>query len=61
MPIFDFKCEHCGYKAEVIDKRSRVDHVRPCPNCEDTSYKRIASTKAPHITFRGHGWTGRIK
>lgn len=61
MPIFDFECDACDHKQERIVKQSEIDSVAVCPSCGLQAFNRAMITKAPHVVYRGPGWTGRIK
>ncbi|HNZ09376.1 MAG TPA: zinc ribbon domain-containing protein [Bacillota bacterium] len=40
MPIFDFKCENCGYTFETLAKR---DEQVNCPKCNSERTRKLLS------------------
>jgi putative FmdB family regulatory protein len=47
VPIYDFKCEHCG----IFDSIEKTDtDIAKCPKCGKTS-KRIFPTKSPRFNL----------
>ena len=53
MPIFDFKCEACGYSKELLRKISD-SIVTECPECHKETFKKQVS--APSFQLSGSGW-----
>lgn len=44
MPIFEYRCENCNTKFEVLHKSiNHLDEVI-CPNCNSTKSKKLLST-----------------
>lgn len=44
MPIFEYKCDDCGNKFEVLHKSSvNLEEVK-CPKCESINYKKLLSS-----------------
>jgi putative FmdB family regulatory protein len=52
MPLYEYQCEACGHRFEVIQKFSDAP-VETCPKCGGRVRKLIAS---PAIQFKGTGW-----
>lgn len=52
MPLYEYECESCGVRFEVIQKFSDPV-VGTCKNCGGT-VRRLLS--APAIQFKGTGW-----
>ncbi len=54
MPIYDYRCQACGHRIEVVHG-VHAHGPRTCPNCgaEGTMRKLIA---APAVHFKGSGW-----
>ena len=52
MPLYEYECESCGHRFEVIQKFSDP-LVDTCPKCGKTVHKLISS---PAIQFKGSGW-----
>ena len=52
MPIYEYKCEKCGYTFEVFTDYSH-NGSRRCPECKALA-KRIIS--APGVIFKGSGF-----
>jgi putative FmdB family regulatory protein len=54
MPIYEYICEHCEEKAEII-QRVGEEGPEKCPNCATLkSLHKIVSNSAFHL--KGGGW-----
>jgi putative FmdB family regulatory protein len=52
MPIYDYRCDHCGHVFSAV--RSFSDGpLKECPSCGKQP-RRLIST--PAIVFKGSGW-----
>ena len=52
MPIYDYRCDHCGHVFSAVQSFSDVA-LEKCPNCGKKP-RRLIST--PSIVFKGSGW-----
>ena len=52
MPIYEYKCDACGYKNSVLQKVNEQP-LTICPKCGG-SFRRLVS--APSIRFKGSGF-----
>lgn len=52
MPLYEYQCESCGHRFEVIQKFSDAP-IEACPKCGAKVHKLISS---PAIQFKGSGW-----
>lgn len=52
MPLYEYQCEQCGHRFEVIQKFSDPP-VEACPACPGTVRRLLSS---PAIQFKGSGW-----
>jgi putative FmdB family regulatory protein len=52
MPLYEYQCEACGHRFEVIQKFSDAP-VETCQRCGGTVRKLLSS---PAIQFKGSGW-----
>jgi putative FmdB family regulatory protein len=52
MPLYEYQCDACGHRFEVIQKYSDAP-VDVCPKCGGTVHKLFSS---PAIQFKGSGW-----
>ncbi len=52
MPLYEYQCDECEHRFEVIQKFSD-DLVSICPKCEGRVRKLVSS---PAIQFKGTGW-----
>ncbi|MFP5379685.1 MAG: FmdB family zinc ribbon protein [Vicinamibacteria bacterium] len=52
MPLYEYQCEACGHRFEVIQKYSDAP-IETCPKCEGVVRKLLSS---PAIQFKGTGW-----
>ena len=53
MPIYDYQCNSCGHKAEVMRKISAAN-VEACPKCGAEAFSKQLS--APSFQLNGSGW-----
>jgi putative FmdB family regulatory protein len=53
MPLYEYQCESCGHRFEVIQKFSD-EPVSVCPNCGKGPVVKLLSS--PAIQFKGSGW-----
>jgi putative FmdB family regulatory protein len=53
MPTYDYVCEACSHRLEVIHAFS-AEGPRECPNCHSHALRKVFA--APAIVFRGSGW-----
>jgi len=53
VPIYEFECEACGERFEVIQKFSDAPR-ETCAKCGKGPIRRLASS--PAIQFKGSGW-----
>jgi len=53
MPIYEYQCEECGHKFEVMQRLSE-DRLKTCPSCAADALKKLISK----VDFRlkGTGW-----
>ena len=52
MPIYEYECESCDKRFELIQKFSDKP-VKKCPRCGGTVHKILS---APALLFKGTGW-----
>lgn len=52
MPLYEYQCEPCGHRFEVIQKFSDAP-LTECPKCGGPVQKLLSS---PAIQFKGSGW-----
>jgi len=52
MPLYEYQCDKCGHRFEVIQKFSDRPKKK-CPKCGSAIHKMISS---PAIHFKGTGW-----
>ena len=53
MPIYEYKCEACGYKFEKLQKISD-DPLKICPSCGASKLSKLVSAAA--FRLKGGGW-----
>ena len=53
MPIYEYQCEHCEHKIEVIQKFSD-DPLKECPECNQETLRKLVSAAA--FKLKGSGW-----
>ena len=52
MPIYEYKCDNCGYKDSFLQKMNEQPFIK-CPKCGG-NFRRLVST--PSIRFKGNGF-----
>lgn len=52
MPLYEYQCDDCGHRFELIRKFSDPP-VTDCPTCNGSVRKLLSS---PAIQFKGTGW-----
>ena len=52
MPLYEYQCEKCAHRFEVIQKFSDAP-IEVCPKCGGPVMKLLSS---PAIQFKGSGW-----
>lgn len=52
MPLYEYECDNCGHRFEVIQKFSDAPLLE-CPKCQGAVRKLLSS---PAIQFKGSGW-----
>lgn len=53
MPLYEYRCEHCGHEMEVLQKLSDAPLVN-CPACDQPALKKLIS--AAGFRLKGGGW-----
>ena len=53
MPLYEYECEACGHRFEVVQKFSDPP-IEKCSNCGRGPVRKLMS--APAIQFKGSGW-----
>jgi len=53
MPLYEYECEHCGHRFEVIQKFSDAP-IAVCPKCAGGPVQKLLSS--PAIQFKGSGF-----
>jgi putative FmdB family regulatory protein len=53
MPIYEFICEDCNYKEDLIRKISEPTKIL-CPKCNGQNF--VKQVSAPNFKLKGSGW-----
>jgi putative FmdB family regulatory protein len=53
MPLYEYRCQRCRKKTEVIQSFSEKP-LKICPHCGKPGLQKLVS--APAIQFKGTGW-----
>lgn len=53
MPIYAYKCEHCGHTLEALQKIS-AEPLKECPECHQATL--VKQVTAPNFRLKGSGW-----
>ncbi len=54
MPLYEYQCEACGKRFEVIQKKYSDAPVETCTKCGKGPVRQLLSS--PAIQFKGSGW-----
>lgn len=53
MPIYEYRCEACGHKMELLQKIAE-EPLLQCPSCGKEQLRKLVS--AAGFRFKGGGW-----
>jgi putative FmdB family regulatory protein len=53
MPIYEYRCSHCGHELEVLQKLSDAV-LTDCPSCRGATLTKLVS--AAGFQLKGSGW-----
>ncbi len=53
MPIYEYRCDTCGFQKEHLQKMSEPQ-LTTCPECGNESYSKLLSAAGFHL--KGNGW-----
>ena len=53
MPIYEYRCESCGYEMDKLQKMSDAPLLE-CPSCNESALKKLIS--AAGFRLSGSGW-----
>ncbi len=53
MPIYEYRCDSCGFQKEHLQKMSDTT-LTTCPSCNQDSYSKLLS--AAGFQLKGSGW-----
>jgi putative FmdB family regulatory protein len=53
MPIYEYRCIQCEYRLEKLQKMNDIP-LKECPNCHQSSLKKLISAAA--FKLKGKGW-----
>jgi putative FmdB family regulatory protein len=53
MPIFEYKCNDCNKKFEVLHKSSTNLEEVVCPDCQSKNYKKLLSSFSASTSSSG--------
>ncbi|MDD2885039.1 MAG: zinc ribbon domain-containing protein [Dechloromonas sp.] len=53
MPIYEYRCDSCGFQKEHLQKMSDAP-IAACPSCGQTTYGKLLS--AAGFQLKGSGW-----
>ena len=57
VPIFEYRCDHCGHHFEAIVLNGRQPDL--CPQCEQPDLRKQVSTFAAHASGSGSFTSGQ--
>jgi len=44
MPLYEYRCQKCGKKFELLRRMSDADRYLECPECRSAEVERLLST-----------------
>ena len=53
MPIYEYRCQSCGYEFDKLQRMSDAPLI-DCPSCGESSLKKLVS--AAGFRLKGSGW-----
>jgi putative FmdB family regulatory protein len=53
MPLYEFQCDECGHRFEIIQQKFSDPPPAACPKCGGPVQKLVSS---PAFQFKGSGW-----
>ena len=53
MPIYEYQCDRCEHKLQILQKISE-EPLKDCPECNKTALKKLIS--AASFRLKGGGW-----
>jgi putative FmdB family regulatory protein len=53
MPLYEYECDRCAHRFEVIHQKFSDPPITVCPTCGGSVHKLFSS---PAIQFKGSGW-----
>ncbi|MEQ8230889.1 MAG: FmdB family zinc ribbon protein, partial [Gammaproteobacteria bacterium] len=53
MPIYEYLCDDCGHKLEILQRMSD-DPLKTCPSCSHDALRKLVS--AAGFQLKGTGW-----
>ncbi|GJM05704.1 MAG: hypothetical protein DHS20C09_17000 [marine bacterium B5-7] len=53
MPIYEYRCNHCEHRLEMLQKISD-EPAKTCPECGEDSLRKLVSAAA--FKLKGTGW-----
>lgn len=54
MPLYEYQCDACGHRIEVLQRRRADLPPACCTACGNEALTRVPA--APAIQFKGSGW-----
>ncbi len=54
MPIYEYECENCQHRYDVMCRMSEADNKKICPTCSSNQSKRRIA--GGHFELKGGGW-----
>jgi putative FmdB family regulatory protein len=53
MPLYEYQCDACGHRFELIHQKFSDPPASECPKCGGAVQKQVSS---PAFQFKGSGW-----
>lgn len=55
MPVYEYACDACGHRFDLLRPHARADEPAPCPACDDDGPRRAFSRVA--VKLQGWGFS----
>ena len=53
MPIYEYQCQQCGHRLEILQKMTEAP-LTQCPKCDKSALEKLVSPAG--FALKGSGW-----
>jgi putative FmdB family regulatory protein len=54
MPVYEYECQWCGTRFDLLRRMSEADDPAKCPKCAVSEVRRCVA--GGHFALKGGGW-----